>query len=255
MNSSKLIQELRNNLTPFIEPKFAEGMKNFFKEPINPLGVRRPTTRKIANEFYSKHKSEFSFQKWIKLSEELLKTNIMELQDIGLFLIEKQKNQFTKKTFNLFELWLKKYISNWAHCDELCPHCIGFLLEKFPELIPKTNKWIKSKNRWLRRASMVSFVLIARKKDYSKQVIFNASNLLNDSDDLVQKGIGWTLRESAKANHKAVYDFLKKNKLKMPRTSLRYAIEKFSEKEKKELMKKPFLLKKEKLYQKKKQSC
>lgn len=162
----------------------------------------------------------------------------MELQDIGLFLTEKQKKNFNKKTFDLFESWLEKYIKNWAHCDELCPHCIGIVIEKFPELIPKVIQWSKSDNMWLRRASAVSFVLIARKKDYSKELIQIAGILLNEKEDLVQKGIGWTLREAAKANKKNIHEFLKKNKDFLPRTTLRYAIEKFSEKEKKELMKK-----------------
>jgi 3-methyladenine DNA glycosylase AlkD len=238
MNYSEFLKEISLELKANAEPEFRKGMKKFFKEEINPIGVRRPVARKIANEFYKKHKEDFSFNEWISLSEELLKSKVFEEQDIGFFLAETQKKNFSKKTFSVFESWLKKYVNNWAHCDEICPHCIGPLIEEFPELIPEVSSWTQSSNRWLRRASMVSFVLIARKKDYSKEVIFNASKLLNDKDDLVQKAVGWTLREAAKANHKAIYLFLKKNKLKMPRTSLRYAIERFTEKEKKELMKK-----------------
>ncbi|MFH1588207.1 MAG: DNA alkylation repair protein [Candidatus Diapherotrites archaeon] len=238
MDCKGFLKEISFELNSNADPKFAKGMKGFFKEKINPIGVRRPITRKIANEFFKEHRNDFSFNEWILLSEEFLKSPVMEMQDIGFFLAEKQKKNFTKNTFDVFEFWLKKYVSNWVHCDELCPHCIGPLIELCPDLIPKISSWASSNNRWLRRASMVSYVLIARKKDYSKEVIFNALNLLNDKDDLVHKAVGWTLRESAKANKKAVYEFLKKNKLKFPRTALRYAIEKFSEKEKKELMEK-----------------
>ncbi len=240
MNTKTIIQRLRKELILNSSKEFSEKTKKFFTEPVNPIGVPRPVTRKITNDFYKENKSIFSFNDWIQLSEELLKRNELELQDIGFFLIWKQKNSFSKKTFNLFESWIKKYVSNWSHCDEFCPHCIGFLIQNFPELIPKVINWSKSKNKWLRRASAVSFVLITRKKDYSKEIIKIAKNLLGEKEDLVQKGIGWTLRESAKINKKTIHEFLKKNKLKLPRMTLRYAIEKFSEKEKKELMKKPF---------------
>lgn len=235
---NELFSEIKQNLRKESEPAFALGMKKFFKEEINPIGVRRPKVRRLVNEFYLKHKKNLSFKHSIELCEKLMEENIFEYTDFAVLLIQKEKKNYSKASFKLFEKWIQKFINNWAHCDTLCPHSIGFLIESYPEFTENVFSWSDSKNRWLKRASIVSYVNICRKKDYSKEIIKTAENLLNDKDDLIQKACGWALREAAKKNKKEIISFIRKNKLKMPRTMLRYSIERFNEKEKKELMKK-----------------
>jgi 3-methyladenine DNA glycosylase AlkD len=96
----------------------------------------------------------------------------------------------------------------------------------YPEFIERLAVWARSRNRWLRRASAVTLILPARKGDFLKQVFLIADILLEDRDDMVQKGYGWMLKEASKKHQAEVFDYVMKWKAKMPRTALRYAIEK-----------------------------
>ena len=84
---------------------------------------------------------------------------------------------------------------------------------------------MKSKNRWMKRASAVSLVLPARHGKYLKDIFEIAASLLTDPDDMVQKGYGWMLKEAGRLHEKEVFAFVMSHKKEMPRTALRYAIE------------------------------
>jgi 3-methyladenine DNA glycosylase AlkD len=96
----------------------------------------------------------------------------------------------------------------------------------YPKYLSDLKKWAKSKNRWMRRASAVSLIIPARRGEFLKDIFEIADILLLDQDDLVQKGYGWMLKEASKLHQKEVFDYVIKNKTVMPRTALRYAIEK-----------------------------
>lgn len=97
-------------------------------------------------------------------------------------------------------------------------------------------KWPSSKNRWMRRASAVTLIYSARKGTHLDNIFNTANILLLDKDDLVQKGYGWMLKEASKSSLEEVFQYVINNKNKMPRTALRYAIEKMSDKYKKAAM-------------------
>lgn len=170
------------------------------------------------------------------MCESLLKTNITENALIAFSWARKLKKDYTKQDFKTFERWVKKYISNWAMCDDFCTHALGDLVAKYPELIPKVKKWTKSRNRWVKRASAVVFINLIRKKNYLKEIFWTADQLLTDKDDMVQKGYGWMLKVAADFYPKQVFTYVMKKKNKMPRTALRYAIEKMPKNWKKKAM-------------------
>ena len=107
---------------------------------------------------------------------------------------------------------------------------------KFPEYLYKLNIWAKSKNRWERRASTVILICLIKRKDYLKKIFEIADILLLDKDDLVQKGYGWMLKEASNVYQKKIFDYVIKNKKIMPRTALRYAIEKMPQNMKQKAM-------------------
>ena len=117
-------------------------------------------------------------------------------------------------------------MDNWAKCDTLCNHTLGSFLEMYPQFIENLMGWARARNRWLRRASAVTLILPARKGLFMKEVFEISDILLMDGDDMVQKGYGWLLKEASKAHQQEVFDYVMKWKAKMPRTALRYAIEK-----------------------------
>jgi 3-methyladenine DNA glycosylase AlkD len=141
--------------------------------------------------------------------------------------------------FGIFEKWVNNYINNWATCDTLCNHTVGTLIEMYPELIIGLKRWARSENRWVKRASAVSLIVPVRKGLFLKDVFEIAETLLHDTDDMVQKGYGWMLKVASQKHQKEVYDFVLQRKADMPRTALRYAIEKMPVEMKREAMKKP----------------
>jgi 3-methyladenine DNA glycosylase AlkD len=92
--------------------------------------------------------------------------------------------------------------------------------------LSELKRWTKSKNRWMRRASAVSLIIPAKKGKFLKDIFEISDTLLEDKEDMVQKGYGWMLKVVSQAHQKEVFDYVMKNKAKMPRTALRYAIEK-----------------------------
>ncbi len=208
------------------EKKFQEGVYHYFKEQINPLGVRLPEVKKLAKETSKQLKNKFSFQQFMALSEEFQSSGWFEEQIFGVYLIELQKKEFTEKTFFIFEKWIDKYVGNWAYCDLFCSHSVAYCIDENPRLLRQLLKWTSSKNRWMRRAAAVTLIAPARRGKYLKEILKIAERNMYDADDLVQKGTGWLLREAAKSHQKQVFDFLLKHK-SAGRVLLRYAVEKF----------------------------
>lgn len=99
--------------------------------------------------------------------------------------------------------------------------------------------WARSPNRWLKRASAVSFIISAKCGEFLNEAFEICNILLLDGDDLVQKGYGWLLKEESRLHQKEVFDYVVKNRKVMPRTALRYAIELMPKELKSEAMKKP----------------
>ncbi len=150
----------------------------------------------------------------------------------------KRRKEFVKSDFKRFETWLKKYVKGWGSCDHLCTKALGEIIYQYPELTQKTKKWTKSKSRWLRRAAAVCLIKSVRKGQGLEDVFETANLLLTDDDDMVQKGYGWMLKDASNIFRNEVYKYVLENKQEMPRTALRYAIEKLPDKMRREAMKK-----------------
>ncbi|MCK5080676.1 MAG: DNA alkylation repair protein [Candidatus Moranbacteria bacterium] len=234
MNQQRLIQSIQQELTQNIDKKYLKVSRTFFKEETNSLGVQTPIVRKISAKYYRGVKNLDKKDIW-GICEKLLKRE-GEFKMIAFDWAFKQRNAFTKNDFRVFENWYKKYVSNWGSCDNFCTHALGYLIYQFPELTAKTKKWSRSKNRWFRRASAVVLIYSLRKDNLLKEAFQISNTLLEDSDDLVQKGYGWMLKEAANIQETKIFKYVIENKKKMPRTALRYAIEKMPSKLKKEAM-------------------
>ncbi|MBU0596796.1 DNA alkylation repair protein [Patescibacteria group bacterium] len=233
-----IINRIKKELKHHVDLKYKDGATNFFKEDIVCYGVRTPVVRKIANKYWPEIK-KVDKKKIFSFCEELLKNNYCEEATIAFSWTRKLKNQFTEDDFPIFERWLKKYVDNWAKCDDFCTHSFNYLLYKNPDLYPKVKLWTKSKNRWMRRSVSVIHITTEKKFYVAKNLkhIFEIADiLLMDKDDLVQKGYGWMLKVASDHSQKQVFDFVMKRKNIMPRTALRYAIEKMPANLKKQAM-------------------
>jgi 3-methyladenine DNA glycosylase AlkD len=235
-----ILNDLKKELKKNIDEKYREGSFRFFKEEVKILGVRTPIVRRISKDYFKQIKN-LDKKEILALSEALLKLGYLEYNTVAISWARMLKKDYQESDFKVFKSWLNKYVDNWATCDDFCTHVIHEFIEHFSRVIPQIKSWTRSKNRWLRRAAAVSFVTV-NKKFYNKKNIEDvfevARTLLKDKDDLVQKGYGWMLKSAADAQQKKVFDFVIKHKKEMPRTALRYAIEKMPKKLKKEAMKK-----------------
>jgi 3-methyladenine DNA glycosylase AlkD len=109
-------------------------------------------------------------------------------------------------------------------------------MEKYPQYLKVLKQWARSSNMWVRRASAVSLIVPAKHGMFLKDVFELADILLYDKEDLVQKGYGWLLKEASRKNCREIFGFIMKHKADMPRTALRYAIEKMPENLRKKAM-------------------
>jgi 3-methyladenine DNA glycosylase AlkD len=204
------------------------------------LGVRTPSVRQIANAFFRELKFHGikNLDSIIPYCEYLLAQRISEYRTIAFQWNFKCKVQFHPKHFDLFERWLKIYVTSWGSCDDFSTHTLGYFLLQFPEFIPQVKTWTHSPNQWVRRAAAVSFIYALRRGKYLSHAFEIADSVLQDSEMYVLKGYGWMLKEATKHFQEEVFQYVLTHKDTMPRVSLRYAIEKMPKPLKQEAMKK-----------------
>jgi 3-methyladenine DNA glycosylase AlkD len=220
-----IIEKIRAELSKNADEKTRIQGEKFFKEDVKIHGWKAAQLKDLAKSYY-RSLPDKSKSTVFSLCEELWKTGFMEEAGIACIWSFNVKNQYLPEDFRIFEKWVDKYVTTWAACDTLCNHSVGTLVEMYPEFLEGLKKWARSENRWVKRASAVSLIVPARKGKFLKDILEIADILHSDSDDMVQKGYGWMLKEASKAYQKEVFNYVVSKKSTMPRTSLRYAIEK-----------------------------
>ena len=201
------------------------------------LGVRTPVVRQISAKYFKEVRS-LGIDGVIELCERLLKTTLSEHRTIAFDWSFRCRKQYRPKHFAVLERWLEIYVDGWGSCDDLCTHALGDFVLQYPEFIPRVKQWSRSDNRWLRRASAVTFIYGVRRGKNLEHVFQVADALLIDPDDTVQKGYGWMLKVASKTYQDEVVEYVMHNKAAMPRTALRYAIEKMPEELRRQAMRK-----------------
>ena len=233
---SAIVELVRKKLIENADEKTKAGSKRYFKEQIDTYGVKSAVVGQISKEIYSQI-TDFSKDEIFELCEELWKSGMLEESFIACNWSYAVRKQFIESDFSIFECWVNHYVSNWASCDTFCNHTIGAFLQLYPQFVQKMKEWTHSPNRWVKRASAVSFILPARKGLFKEDIFEIANNLLLDTDDMVQKGYGWMLKSLADSYEDEVFQYVLSKRAVMPRTTLRYAIEKMPPDKKQEAMK------------------
>ncbi len=209
----------------------------FFKEAVMLYGIRSADVRAVAKEYYGLVKG-LKKDELFGICAELFRSGYLEEAAIACIWSHNVRKSFEHDDFLVFEDWITKYVHNWAVCDTFCNQTMGAFLEKYPEFLVELRRWALSPNRWMRRASAVSLIVPARQGKFLEDIFGIAGLLLTDKDDMVQKGYGWMLKAASQAHQSEVFNFVMRHKRAMPRTALRYAIEKMPEKLKKAAMEK-----------------
>jgi 3-methyladenine DNA glycosylase AlkD len=221
----KIIGQIRQELARSGDEKTRESQQNFFKEKVKFYGVKNPVVQKICQEFSGQIKS-MTKQEVFGLCEILWQSGFMEESLVACNWSYYFHRKYEPADFLVFERWINQYVSNWASCDTLCNHTVGVFIMMHPEYIARLKEFARSGNRWTRRASAVSLIIPARRGLFLEDILEIAGILLQDKDDLVQKGYGWMLKAASEAHQEVIFNFVMNKKSIMPRTALRYAIEK-----------------------------
>jgi 3-methyladenine DNA glycosylase AlkD len=220
-----IIQQIRTELKQLANKEIEQSAHRFFKEGIQLYGIKTPVVRSLSKKYYQLVKHE-NKEIIFAYCNEFWMSGYQEEMVFATDWAYAQRKKFVATDWNLFEKWVNNYVTNWAMCDGLCNHTIGTFIDMFPERITTLKEWTQASNIWARRAAAVSLIVPAKQGKFLKDIFEIAELLLLDKEDLVQKGYGWMLKEAAEAHEKEVFDFVCKHKQTMPRTALRYAIEK-----------------------------
>jgi 3-methyladenine DNA glycosylase AlkD len=222
---NKIIDNLRAELIRNSDEKTKQAGERFFKEDVTMYGIKSAVVGQIAKDNY-KSIEDKDKRNIFRLCEELFKSGMMEESFVACNWSHNARKQFQPTDFEVFESWVNKYLNNWATCDTLCNHTVGSFIEMYPEYLSGLKRWALSENRWVKRAAAVSLIVPARKGMFLQDIFEIAEILHSDKDEMVQKGYGWMLKVASQSHQKEVFDYIMKKKATMPRTSLRYAIEK-----------------------------
>ncbi len=160
----------------------------------------------------------------MRVADKLFTGEVLEEKNFAVMLLEKSVGQFGEREFTMFESWLDR-VTSWADHDALVYYLIGPMIVAEPKRARYSLRWTKSRNRWRRRAAAVSLVHSARRQMLFPQIVRVSEALLADQDDMVQKGLGWLLREAAKADRKTTVPYLLRIRDRAPRLVLRTACE------------------------------
>jgi 3-methyladenine DNA glycosylase AlkD len=229
------LTNIRQELQQQVDEKTKSTYQHFFKEGVSAYGVKSSLVSKIAAKYFARVKS-LGKKEIFRLCEELLKSDYNEEAYISCEWSYRLHALYEPDDFFIFENWLKKYVNNWAKCDTLCNHTVGSLVDKYPQYLKNLKEWTKSSNRWLRRAAAVTLIIPAKQGKFLKDILEISDALLTDTDDLVQKGYGWMLKDASKKHMDEIFNYVMKNKKIMPRTALRYAIERMPQELKQKAM-------------------
>jgi 3-methyladenine DNA glycosylase AlkD len=215
------LQRLKNPLKAKLLSRFFKTGKGEYGEGDIFLGIIVPVQRQIAAEYRDLSMGEL---------EKLLRSPIHEERLIALFILihkyQKGDDVQKKKYFN-FYLKNTKHINNWDLVDLSAPKIVGeYLKDKNRGIL---YKFARSKNLWERRIAALSTFQFIKRRDFTDSLKI-AKILLHDNHDLIHKAVGWMLREIGKRERKTEEWFLLKHYKTMPRTMLRYVIERFDKK-------------------------
>ena len=223
-NPAAVAAQIRRALQDGGSADHAAGVRWFFKDEIKSHGWYTADLRRAVRRCRCEILRERDFSFLVSVADHLFSGAVLEEKVAAVFLLEKLDPQFGDREFRIFESWLDR-ISSWADHDGLVHYLIAPMVAAQPVRAKAVFRWARSPDRWHRRAACVALIRGARAKMFFPQIVKLSSSLLADEDDMVQKGLGWLLRETAKFDARRTVPYLMKIRRRAPRLVLRTACE------------------------------
>jgi 3-methyladenine DNA glycosylase AlkD len=175
----------------------AAGLQWFFQDETKSRGWYTADLRREARRVRRAIMQQYGLDFLVKVADELFAGSVWEEKVAAVFSLEKLDADFGDREFKRFTTWLDR-ISSWADHDALVHYLISPMVAAKPARAQAACRWAESRNRWRRRAACVALIRAARVKMLFPEITRLSDSLLGDEDDMVQKGLGWLLRETAK---------------------------------------------------------
>ncbi|MDR0961382.1 MAG: DNA alkylation repair protein [Mediterranea sp.] len=227
-------EQIQRELEQYIDPIKREYLPRFFKTGKGQygegdcfLGVVVPNTRAVAR----RHRNEP-----FEVSAQLLQSPWHECRLCGLLmLVERYKKSDEKRKTEIVEFYLTqtRHVNNWDLVDLSAPYILGEYLKDKPRDV--LYRLADSSLLWEQRIAVVATLPLIKSDDFT-DILTLSERLLHHRHDLMHKAVGWMLREVGKRNKAVLVSFLNRHATTMPRTTLRYAIEKFPDEERRTFM-------------------
>lgn len=193
--------------------------------------------RAMGREIHRAHRAEWSIDDAIVCAEALIVSEVLDVKIVAVELMACYRKVFSPRLLPVWKRWLADgHASNWATTDSICGSLTGPLVLDHPELIQRVLPWAGHRGLWVRRAAAVSLIPSVRRGLALDSAYLVAARLHPDQSDLIHKAVGWMLREAGKADPLRLDAYLRQAGSTVPRTTVRYAIERFPEDRRQELL-------------------
>jgi 3-methyladenine DNA glycosylase AlkD len=221
---------LRRILRAHADPVNAAGARRYFVDGVKTYGVHREFLHRLARETAARLKAaspkpEDRLAGAIRIGDRLFPSGNMDEAALATGIVGRFRRHLSPAHFTILNRWVDG-LQDWASTDSLCGDLIGPLIRAHPHLLSRVVPWTRSRHRWRRRAAAVSLIPLARTGEQMPAILRVADRLLGDPDPMVQKGVGWLLKEATRRRADRIVAYLVRRRHRTSRLVLRYASEK-----------------------------
>jgi 3-methyladenine DNA glycosylase AlkD len=224
-SATSIVRDVVTHLKTHGSAEHAAGVQWFFKEEVRSHGWYTAALRRYAKTLHKQLAADQALL--LDVAERLFASPVLEEKALAVTMLQPSLGRFGSAEFRRFETWLG-LVSSWADHDALAIYLIGPMLVTDPRRVKRPLRWASSPSRWRRRAAAVSLIHGIRRGMFQNEAIAVTKRLLADGDDMVQKGLGWLLREWAKHDPKAAVPVLMAIRGRASRLVLRTACERLA---------------------------
>jgi 3-methyladenine DNA glycosylase AlkD len=236
LKPDQVAEEMLELLRSHADEAKAASYQRFFKEPVNYFGLDNKGMKQIKQDLFDRVRESWTIAEAVAFCHAMVEDPHMEARGLGYQTVAYFVGEASPELLADIKTWLEQSCDNWGLVDNLAPSVLAPFLELHPDLIAEVVSWTGSPCLWLRRGATVAFVPLVKKPEYLDTAYEIATLLFNDREDLMHKVVGWLLREAGKTDTERLRAFLLEHGPKIPRTTVRYAIERFPKDERKQLL-------------------
>jgi 3-methyladenine DNA glycosylase AlkD len=229
-SATEVARDVQQTLRGLATPAGAFDAARYFRGA-NDLGFHNIGTEKVrglVRDLHMARRHQWSIDEAMEVADLLIVDRFLEVKLVAVEIVARYRTAFRPTLLREWKRWLADgHASNWATTDAICGCLVGPLLVRYPRLVADVDRWSRGRSLWVRRASAVSLIAPVRKGLALDTAYAVARRLHADGEDLIQKAVGWLLREAGKVDRVRLERYLLANGPAIPRTTLRYAIERF----------------------------